>query len=247
MVLVIAVLVTLTLIKSVFAAVPTGPSLEWVSNETSAASGVPTVEDNNDSKGGRIITLRLTARQANPHYKAYVGNVTGAYVLEDASNYSIYEWSVSIVGGEVYATRTSSTISWDNVVCANSTHIADEMADMHHNTTNTPDDPMNNTFDDDGNDHWDFWAGSSHIITDTCNYSINTWINDSAQSSTEWFDEVLLYDGSANLIYVTKIENNIDGYKNDAANTTYDFQMLIAENGSPATLQTDYYFYVELS
>ena len=173
--------------------------------------------------------------------------MTGTYVLEDASNYSIYEWNVTTIAGEVYATRTSSTIDWANVECANITHVNDEMTEMHHNRTNTPGDALNDTFDDDANDHWGFYAGSTQITADTCNYSINTYVNDSAQTATDLFDQVLLYDGSSNLIYVSKIEDDMDGYKNDALNTTYDFQMLVAENGSPATQQTDYYFYVELS
>ncbi len=233
-------------LNGVFAAVPAGPRIEWVSNETSPGANIPTIESNADSQGGRIITLRLTANQPNYNYKAYVGNITGSYILEDASNYSIYEWSFATVGGEVYATRTSTTITWGDVECANITHIAEERDEMHHNSTNTPTDPMNTTFDDDANDHWGFWAGSSYIAADSCNFSINTFVNDSAQTGTDWFDEVLLYDGSANIIYTTKIENDVIGYTNRSGQT-YDFQMLVAENGSPSVFQTDYYFYVELS
>ncbi len=241
------IIISVILIGVVWAAVPSGPVITYVRNETSVASGNPTLENNISITGGVIATLILNARQADSHWKAYVGNVTGSYVLEDASNYSIYEWNISTIAGEVYATRTSSMINWSGVRCANSTHVSDEMTEMHHNLTNTPGDAINDTFDDDANDHWGFYSGPTQIIQDTCNYSIQTWINDSTQSSTEWFEEVLLYDGSANLVYATKIENNVDGYKNDAANSTYDFQMLIAENGSPATTHTDYYFYVELS
>ena len=245
---IIALLTTVFLIKIVFASIPSGPSLEYAGNETSVTSGVPTAEDNTSNKGGYIITLRLTARQPDSNYKAYVGNVTGSYVLEDASNYSIYEWSIATIGGEVYATRRSTSVSWGSVECANESHINDEMDDMHHNSSNTADDPMNETFDDDKNDHWGFWAGSTQITTDSCNYSINTYVNDTAQSATDWFDEVLLYDGSGDIIYVTKIEDNLPSYKTGVGeNVTYDFQMLVAENGSPSTSQTDYYFYVELS
>ena len=246
LILIFVVLIATLLINIVFAAIPTGPSLVYVKNETSAASGIPTLENNANSKGGQIITLVLTARQQNPHYKAYVGNVTGAYVLEDASNYSIYEWSISTIAGEVYTTRASSTINWNNIVCANSSHVAQEMTVMRHNSTNTPDDPMNKTFDDDANDHWGFWVGGSDITPNSCNYSINTWVNDTAQSSTNLFDEVVLYDGGGDIIYATKIENDLRGYRNDS--TTYDFQMLVAENASDGgPYQTNYYFYVELS
>lgn len=247
--LVLIVLAGTLLISNVFAAVPSGPSLVWVDNETSSSANIPTLESNADSQGGRIIILRLSAMQSNDHYKAYVGNVTGTFVLGDSANYSIYEWTLATVGGQVYATRTAGSITWADVECANLTHVTDEMSDMHHNYTNTRWDSLNDTFDDDANDHFGFTIGAATIVADSCNYSINTWVNDTAQTSTDWYDEVLLYDGSDNLIYATKIEDDQSSYRNDSGSTdvTYDFQIMVAENGTPGTTQTDYYFYVELS
>ena len=239
-------LVVFAVAHYVFAATPSGPSISYVKNETSSSYGVATPDTYGDSKGGYIITMLLTTRQQNEHYKAYVGNVSGNYVLEDASNFSIYEWSISTISGEVFATRTSGSITWANVECANKSHVADEMAEMHHNTTNTPDDDINDTFDDDANDHWGFWVGPTQIGANSCNFSINPYVNDTDQGvASDLFEEVLLYDGSSNLLYATKIENDVSGYRNDS--TTYDFQMIVAENGSPVSSQTDYYFYVELS
>ena len=245
----LAVLFCALLIGTVFGAVPSGPTLEWVDNETSTSANVPTAETSSESQGGRIIILRLSARQSNDHYKAYVGNVTGTFVLGDSANYSIYEWTLATVGGQVYATRTAGTITWSSVECANVTHVNEEMTEMQHNRTNTRWDMLNETFDDDANDHWGFTAGDASIAADSCDFSINTWVNDSAQSSTDWFDEVLLYDGSQNLIYATRIEDDVSSYRNDSTTTdmTYDFQMLVAENASAGASQTNYYFYVELS
>ena len=244
----IFVIISLFLIGKVWAAVPVGPTITYKGNETSVSSGNPTLEGNTSIKGGVIATLVLDARQQDSSWKAYVGNVTGSLVLEDASNFSIYEWTFSTISGEVYATRTSTAISWGGVECANSSHVDDEMDEMHHNKTNNPNDAINETFDDDKNDHWGFDAGSTTISANSCNYSINPWVNDSAQSA-DIFEEVLLYDGSANLIYVAKIEDDLYGYQTGSGeNITYDFQMLVAENGSSGgPYQTDYYFYVELS
>jgi hypothetical protein len=234
------------LMRDAFAATPSGPAIQYVGNETSVTHGVPTRDTYGDSQGGYIVTMLLTARQQNEHYKAYVGNITGNYVLEDANNFSIYEWSISTIAGEVFATRTSGTVTWSNVKCANVSNVEQEMLEMHNNSTNTPDDDINKTFDDDANDHWGFWAGSSVINANSCNYSINPYVNDTAQTSSDLFEEVLLYDGSSNLIYVTRIENDQRGYRNDSV-TTYDFQLIVAENGSHSASQTDYYFYVQLS
>ena len=91
-------------------------------------------------------------------------------------------------------------------------------------------------------------VGSITIIANDC-YSIFTLVNDSAQSSsaTPYFQEVLLYDGNVtngNVVYATKIENNIYGFNN----ITYDFQMIIPEDQSSGSADsTAYYFYVELS
>jgi hypothetical protein len=224
-------------------AVPSGPVITYKGNSTSPLSGRATLENNATITGGVIGIINLDVRQANPHWKAYVGNVTGTYVLEDADNYSIYEWNISTITGEIYATRSSS-VTWSEVWCANATHVKQEMSEMHHNRTNTPGDMINETFDDDKNDHWGFYIGSRQIAADSCNFSINPWINDSQQSGTDFFEEVVLYDNSTNLIYTSRIEDNQYGYRNDSL--TYDFNMLIPENASPGASRTDYYFFVEL-
>lgn len=237
------VIVCISIMGFVWAATPVGPTIQYKGDETSVTSGTATLEDNSSAQGGDIITLILTARQQSSSWKAYIGNVTGSLVLEDSANYSIYEWTISTITGEVYATRTSSSITWADVECANITHVESEMSNMHHNFTNTRDDALNDTFDDDNNDHWGFTSGTTTITPNSCNYSINPYINDTTQT-VDQFEEVLLYDGSANLVYVAKIEDDKFGYH---TNQTFDFQMLVAENGSPSVSQTDYYFYVELS
>jgi len=124
-------------------------------------------------------------------------------------------------------------------------HVNSEMVDMHHNMTNTPDDGLNETFDDDSEDHWGFDAGPTTIAADLCNYSINPWINDSAATGSQ-FEEILLHDGSNEIIYTSKVEQNLYGYRNDSS-SKYDFQMIVAENASASGLQTDYYFMLSYS
>lgn len=228
----------------VFGAVPAGPTLVYKGNSTSSRIQ-PTQESNASISGGIIATIALTGTQQDIHWKAYVGNMSGSYVLEDAANYSIYEWTMNDFSGEVYATRTSTTIAWNTVACAVASNVTNEMIQLQHNSTNTPGDSLNDTFDDDPNDHWGFYAGPTQILNDTCAFSINPWVNDTAQSSTDYFEEILLQDSNANIMYVSKIEKDVIGYRND--NTTYDFQMLVAENGSEGAARINYYFYVELS
>jgi hypothetical protein len=238
----IAMLAAMAIIMAITViGVPSGPTITYSGASTSNRSA-PSIESNSSIVGGTIATLQLSSREQNDNWKAYVGNVSGTFVLEDSANYSIYEWSLSTPSGEVYATRTSSSITWSTIMCANVTHVSQEEIEMGHTGTFTPTDSINQTFDDNVNDHWGFYAGPTQIVVNSCTYSINPWVNDSAQSS-DLFDEILLYDGS-NLVYTSKIEYNLVGYRNDS--TQYDFQMLVAENATAGASRIDYYFYVEL-
>ena len=91
-------------------------------------------------------------------------------------------------------------------------------------------------------------------------------MNDSVNTNDD-FEEVLLYDGGyqgsnvsngginqtnntnfKNIVYASIIEEDAHGYRGNADNQTYDFQMLLPEVGlSSWTSSTPYYFYVELS
>lgn len=226
----------------VWAVLPTGPVITYKGNTTSS-NLEPTAEDNTSIRGGVIATIDLEARQQTSHYKAYVGNVSGSYVLEDADNYSIYEWSISSFTGEVYATRYSSIISWGGVECANAGNISTEMTAIHQNTTNTPDDNLTSTFSD--TDHSSFSSGGTSFSANECSYSLNPYLNDTTQTQ-DIFENVLLQDASNNIIYVAEIETNLIGYRSD--NTTYDFMMIVAENASSSWASAlTYYFYVELT
>jgi hypothetical protein len=237
--LLVMVIITMALIVT---GAPAGPTIT-VAGESTSPSSNPTLESNSSITGGDIATLILTSREQNDNWKAYVGNVSGTFVLEDSANYSIYEWSMTIPSGEVYATRSSTAVTWSNVICANVTHVSQEEDNMGHTVGNAPTDSINTTFKTETLDHWGFYAGPKQITANSCAYSINPWINDSAQSTTDLFEEVLLYDGTS-LVYTSRVQNNLIGYRNDS--TQYDFQMLVAENATAGSPRTNYYFYVEL-
>jgi hypothetical protein len=238
LVIIIAVLAAILAIRVISA--PSGPSITYagMSNGTAATT---TLEGNASIEGGDIATLLLVTREQDDNWKAYVGNVSGMLVLQDSANYSIYEWPLATPTGEVYATRTSTSVNWATVACATPANVAQEEVEMGHTVANTPTDSINKTFDDEWSDHWGFMAGDTTIGANSCNYSINPWINDTA-NSVDLFEEVLLYDGT-NLLYTSRIQDNLFGYHN---NITYDFQMLVAENASTGASRTNYYFYVEL-
>jgi len=220
---------------------PVGPTLDYISQSESTIPS-STLENSANITGGVIAVVNMNVTQQDKHWKAYVGNVSGKLLLEDAQNYSIYEWTLTSVTGEVYATRAGS-VNWSNVQCANKTHVNTEMTEMNHTSTYTPFDAINITFSD-ANNHPGFLAGASTITANSCNYTLNTFVNGSQQNSTSYFEEVLLYDGSS-VIYATILEENSFGYK---TGERYDYQMLVAEKGEPSFegKATSYYFYVEL-
>ncbi|MBU0667267.1 MAG: hypothetical protein ABIC91_02605 [Nanoarchaeota archaeon] len=186
--------------------------------------------------GGSMTTMVLNITQQNPRWKAYVGNVTGILTLDDGNNYSIYDWSLTSISGEVYASRNAS-ISWSNIACAQTSLIENECSVLNH--TVDAEDSINTTFV--ARVHKTLYVGTTKISNSTCK-SIATYINDTAQTSSEnaLFQEVLLQDGTS-FIYATILEQNEGGFNNGL----YDFQMIVAEDEFLQT-PTTYYFYAEI-
>ena len=230
---IVFMILLLSIVPSVLAAIPTGPQITNISIENGTSRPATML----NTSGGTITTILLNATTQNPHWKAYVGNVTGKLVLEDAGNYSIYEWTITSVAGEVYVTRNSS-VDWSNIACANSSHISQEETAMNH--TSSADDSIINTFT--RTTHKAFWTGAVEFTQNECNHTLITYVNDTPQASTEKFQEILLWDGFS-IVYTALFENRTLGFDIGY----YDFQMLVPEKGweGPVT-STPYYFYVEL-
>ncbi len=228
-------LLAVLLLSSFISALPAGPSITYVSNSTAT----PISTSRSQDVKGTITVVTMSAKQQDYKWKAYVGNVTGHLALDDANAKSIYDWALSTITGEVYASRTSS-INWANITCANTTVVTNEEAALGL-AISIPDN-INNTFS--YLNHTSFLVGTKNITQDSCK-STATYVNSTAQvvNDTANFQEILLQDGATgSLVYSTLINNDQLGY--DGVNT-YDFQMIIAENES-ATIPTTYYFYVEL-
>ena len=213
-----------------------GPTVTFVSNESRTENAASII----NTTGGSITTVLLNATAQNQRWKAFVGNVTGSLTLDDANSYSIYDWSLGVVAGEVYATRSTQSILWTRINCSNVSHIRQEELAMNHTG---PNDNISTTFNTQS--HSGFLVGETSISANSC-FSIRTYVNDTPQSTD--FEELVLYDGNNNtngsVIYTTLIENNVRGFNNK----DYDFQMIVPENGGATwSSSTAYYFYVELT
>ena len=96
-------------------ALPTGPTSTFIANETKGPSGATLI----NTSGGSITTVILNTSAQNLKWKAFVGNVTGTLTLDDTSNNTIFDWSLTDVIGEIYSTRYSGSINWSGINCSN--------------------------------------------------------------------------------------------------------------------------------
>ncbi|MFA6073380.1 MAG: hypothetical protein WC758_04670 [Candidatus Woesearchaeota archaeon] len=228
-VLALALLLSTTLI---FAA-PSGITI--TSNSTEQP--VETAASSLTTAGGTFTTLTLNGTFQNPRWKAYVGNISGILTLDDSAGYSIYDWNLISISGEVYVSRNAS-VTWSNINCSNVANITSE--DRFLNINSSSADSINKTFNT--SVHRGFYVGTKQIINSSCR-SVATYLNDTRQSANEnaKFQEVTLSD-SVNLVYAILLEDNVLGYDN----SRYDFQLIVPEDETKVT-PTTYYFYAEIS
>ncbi len=195
----------------------------------------PSFSYSRDDDGGTITTINYNVTQQSETWKGYVGNITGTLALRDSANYSIYQWDLGTITGEVYASRASS-VTWANINCSNDTILATEYGAI--NMADSDIDSINKTFNE--TTHPAVTVGALTIIANSCN-TTSTYVNNTRQGiAAAYFKEVLLDDDS-NIIYSTILRNNIHGYNTAAS----DFQLIVPDSDAAAT-QTTYYFWAEI-
>jgi hypothetical protein len=206
---------------------------------------------------GNITELNISGISQTKHWQGYWGEVTGDIVLDDANNYTLYEWTDLEPEGEVYA-AINSTIDWETIACFNLSGF--EASGASDNNTLYWENYFNMTYDDgdgidetfDTSNHITFAVGDITIPASTCR-NIFTYVDDAAQSDK--FLEVLLQDQYGEIVFATIIEDDDQGNNTDVIGydgNTHDFQIIVAEDGtswsggSRNTDTTPYYFYVDL-
>ncbi len=220
---------------------PEGATVTFVSNSTKT---VAAAQSRNDTKG-TINTIRLNSENQNSKWKAYVGNVSSTFVLDDSDGYSIYQWQLGndySYTGQVYVTRDSSA-TWSGIACATRAQKATEDTRLGHNSLLA--DSVNKTFT--STVHKSFTVAGQSISNGTC-FSAFTWVNNSAQTASQNapFQEVVLWEGSE-VVYTTFVENGKSGYRNQSGvNERFDFQIIIPDNATIGSNEEAYYFYLEL-
>ncbi|MFA6073373.1 MAG: hypothetical protein WC758_04635 [Candidatus Woesearchaeota archaeon] len=230
---------------SVFAVnIPLGPdTLDYVQSETSNIALYPPKQI--DAEAGNITEITITGRTQTKSWQGFYGNVSGTIILEDAQGNRFYDWTAAEPKGEVYAS-VNETISWTTVECApTSTDITFlDSWQTFYGMNYTDYDTINTTYTNDT--HQIFYTGYNTL--DNCPTTF-TYVNNVSQTAD--FEGVLLTsDSNSTLIFTALLEDKAEGMRADKVGFDggeYDFQLLVAEDGSAAnTVVTPYFFWVEL-
>lgn len=254
----ITVLLISLALYGVTALVPLGPSsLTRGADETQVPYGYQTTT----AVAGNITELTIDAVSQTKSWQGYYGDITGTIVLDDAENYTLYDWPLPEPKGEIYALKNATTPAWATMKCFNFSDgtgagfAGKNLTYWEHiyNMTWNDKDGIDETFN--MTTHRAIDVGTVKTVDANSCPSTFMHMNDTFQADN--FNEVLLQDSNGYLIFTAIIENrdtanntDIQGFK--GAVFTPDFQMLVAEDGKSRisgqvnTARTPYYFYVDI-
>lgn len=217
----------------------------------------PTVMDHDR---GYIHVVNIDKSQQTPRWKAYVGNITGELALGDGEH-SIFNWNLSTVTGEIYATRYNGTEDprqgtssyglplWNNMACATSTHLANETTKLNHDYSLDVD-ALNRTFVE-STDFLNFSVVSKTIDTTNCYGTFLNYngTNDNSVTGEDGWQQVVITDSAdaepGDLMYASLLKDKGLGFNGEL----YDYQILLPEDGDMSSQDVEsspYYFYIEL-
>jgi len=215
---------------------PTGPGAP-INPLSSSRYDVSTTGGNVSAIAGNVTEFNIDATTITQTWQGYFGNITGTIVLGNSNNDTLYDWVLSSPQGEIYATRSSTAVTWASIRCANRTEIGTEHT--FSGASAGASDRINNTFFN-GTTFDSFYVGSVQITSSGDCSATNLYNATGAQTS--YFSEVILSD-SASVVYVALLESDIAGFDG----RTHDFEMIVPEDGHNGNSAiTPYYFYVEL-
>lgn len=208
------------------------------------------------AEAGNITPMNITARTQTQAWQGFYGNVTGYLTLDDADNWTMYDWYLAEPQGEIIASRKSSIV-WVNLTCLNYTslwNVSDEESDSDVGMGTHDEDGINETFNDTIAGYFTKGALDKDLSLGTNTIPRNCWATNTYSSDTMAgydFVEVILQDGKDDgAVYVTIIEdntNNSEGAKIGFDGGEHDFQIMVPVDGhNGVDFSVNYYFWVEL-
>lgn len=222
---------------------PTAP-MSLVRGDSSTFDWSNFVPKSTVAQAGNITWLTIHGISQTRAWQGYYGNVTGTITLDDANNFTFYNWSAAEPRGQIYATLVNNP-SWLDVNCFDH---ANNATNFHTTFGINVDDYDNVTLTYNRTDHPEFYIVNNSRTLCPTTY---IWRDDLYQQ--EDFVNVLLWDatqGNNGWVFATMMENKDVGNKTDI--TCYngdlcDFQLLVAEDGHGTdTATTTYYFWVDI-
>ena len=240
------VFILLSLGMTVFAA-PNIP--DQLSAGTAQSRAINGADKTATAYGSNVTQLTVVGLRVTRRWQGYYGNVSGIITLDDANNWTMYDWSLGATEGEIYAANASS-VQWGTIRCINlsSTYRG-------HNCTGADEACLNITEiesaygissgDTDGVDEtFNNTLGSIRVGTTTITNCpmVNLYTNDTTKSTYFWNETMLTYNNTETIIFTGVVNDNSWGFNN----VTWDFQMIVGDNGLDDSA-TNYYFYVELT
>ena len=198
-----------------------------------------------EALAGNLTQLSITGISQTKSWQGFFGNVTGTITLEDSDGFRFYDWSAANPQGQVYAT-VNETVTWTSVDCAPMHTDNSFLGNWHtfYGMNNSDYDSINNTYN--LTSHPEIYVGYTTLNNCPTAYS---YVNNASQ--TDDFPNLLLTsDADSTLIFTALLEareEGIRGSKTGFDGGMYDFQLLVAEDGSNSNDDTTtYYFYVEM-
>lgn len=236
-------------------ALPSGPTepITPISNERWPEWGPQTLV----ALAGNVTQFDTNSSTITQTWQGYFGNITGMITLGDASNNTLYDWSLANPQGEIYAVRSATVPNWTVIHCANETDIATEDTALGV-TVAEDEDSVNATFVIGGAPdqiarfgaaeltHPLFYVGPVTVTANSCPVAV---LYNSSGMPSPYFKEVLLSDNTTNLIYTGIIAHTLNPFAESDGfdDRTHDFQMIVGEDGHGTDVATStYYFYLEL-
>ena len=230
----IVVMAAMMLLLAGFAmAAPIGPKAitQQASSKYSESAGGFNVS----AQAGNVTELVINATTSTQTWQGYYGNVIGSIILANSNNKSMIDWDITGVAGQVYASRSPTISDWTSIGCTSGAQIDSE--DVYLNATGKAD-GVNQTFSN-STAHSEFYVGTKKIDAGGC-YALN--LRNNTAESSDW-QEVLLSTAEG-IVYTSILTTDKEGFNG----SSYDFQMIVGENGRFGnTATTPYYFWIELT
>jgi hypothetical protein len=189
------------------------------------------------AQGGNVTEMNIQALTITQSWQGYYGNISGVITLQDSTNSTFYNWSLTSFQGRVYATRANS-ITWSQVNCTNSTNRTSEETFLGQ--TASDGDSVTNTFNT--TTHPGFTVAGTAVIAPNSCFSTNGYVNNNTQANS--YDMLLLSPTNGQIIYATIANSSTVGFDG----RQHDFQLLVGENEKVGNIgATTYYFWTEFS